>query len=80
MRLQAAVMLIVLAVRIVHLIQVAVDLGAGWGSYSDEGLAVALGAACFVESSVFAAVSLGARRLLPGAVLADAGFGVLGLW
>jgi hypothetical protein len=79
LRLQAAILLLLLAARIVHLGQAVLDLGLAGGSYTHEGLAVALALACFVESAVFAVVTLHARRLVPGAVLGDAVFGVVGL-
>lgn len=79
LRLQAAVLLLLLAVRCVHLGQAGVDLALAGRAYSTEWLAVLLGAACLVESVVFAGWTLGARRLLPRAVLADAVFGVVGL-
>ncbi len=79
LRLQAAVVLIFLAVRCVHLGQAGVDLALAGGSYSTEWLAVGLGVACLLESAAIAAVALGARRLTRGAILADAAFGVAGL-
>jgi hypothetical protein len=78
-RLQAAVVLIFLAARCVHLGQAMVDLGLAGGVYAHEGLAIGLGAACWLESVAFAALVLGARRLSRGALLGDAVFGVVGL-
>jgi hypothetical protein len=79
LRLQAAVVLIFLAVRCVHLGQAGVDLALASHSYTTEWLAVGLGAVCLMESVAIAAVTLGARRLTRGAILADAAFGVVGL-
>lgn len=78
-RLQAAVVLIFLAARCVHLGQAVVDLGLAGGAYAHDGLAISLGAACWLESVAFAAVVLSARRLSRGALLGDAVFGVAGL-
>jgi hypothetical protein len=79
LRLQAAVVLLFLAVRCVHLGQAGIDLSLASHRYSSEGLAVALGAACVVESVAIAAVTLRARRLTERAILADAAFGAAGL-
>jgi hypothetical protein len=78
-RLQAAVVLLLLAVRCVHLGQAGVDLALAGRTYTVQWLAVALGVACLVESVVVACWMLGARRLTPRAMLADAAFGVVGL-
>lgn len=78
-RLEAAVALIFLAVRCVHLGQAVVDLGLAGGTYAGEWLAIGLGAACWLESVAFGAVVLSARRLSRGALLGDAVFGVAGL-
>src|SRR5450631_2651499 len=58
LRLQAAVVLIFLAARSVHLGQAGIDLALAGHWYTREGLAVGLGAACLVESTVFATVTL----------------------
>jgi hypothetical protein len=78
-RLQAAVVLVLLAVRCVHLGQAGVDLALAGRAYTVRWLAVVLGVACMAESLVLAAWTLGARRLTPRAMLADAAFGVAGL-
>ncbi len=78
-RLQAAVVLVLLAVRCVHLGQAGVDLALAGRAYTVPWLAVVLGVACIAESLVLAAWTLGARRLTPRAMLADAAFGVAGL-
>jgi hypothetical protein len=78
LRLEAAVVLIFLAARCGHLGQAVVDLGLAGDAYAHEGLAIGLGAACWLESVVFAAVVLSARRLCRGALLGDAAFGVVG--
>ena len=79
LRLQAAVVLVFLAIRCVHLGQAGVDLALAGHSYTVEWLAAGLGAICVAESVAVAAVTLGARRLTRGAILADAAFGVVGL-
>ncbi len=79
LRLQSAIVLIFLAARGVHLGQAVVDLGLAGHAYAHHGLAVGLGAVCWVESIAFAAVVLGARRLTRSALVADALFGVAGL-
>jgi hypothetical protein len=79
LRLQAAVVLLFLAVRCVHLGQAGVDLALAGRHYTVAWLAFALGGACLLESVAIAAVTLSARRLTPGAMLADAAFGVAGL-
>lgn len=79
LRLQAALLLVFLAVRCVHLGQAGVDLALAGSAYTHEGLALGLGLACVVESALFAAVSLRGRRLRRSALLADALFGVVGL-
>jgi hypothetical protein len=79
LRLQAAVVLLLLAVRSVHLGQAGVDLALAGRAYTVQWLAVLLGVACMAESVVVAGWTLGARRLTPRAMLADAAFGVAGL-
>jgi hypothetical protein len=79
LRLQAAVLLLFLAVRCVHLGQAGVDLALAGGQYTVPWLAFALGGACLCESVAIAAVTLSARRLTRGAMLADAAFGAAGL-
>ena len=79
LRLQAAVVLIFLAARGVHLGQAVVDLGLAGDAYAHEGLAIGVGAACWLESLAFAGVVLGTRRLSRGALVGDALFGVAGL-
>jgi hypothetical protein len=79
LRLQAALVLLFLAVRCVHLGQAGVDLALAGHSYTTQWLALGLGALCLVESLAVAAVSLGARRLSTSVMLADAAFGVCGL-
>jgi hypothetical protein len=79
LRLQAALVLLFLAVRCVHLGQVGIDLVLAGRSYTTEWLAVSLGLACVVESLVVASISLGARRLTVRAMLADTAFGFIGL-
>jgi hypothetical protein len=79
LRLEAAVVLIFLAARCVHLGQAVVDLGLAGGAYAHEELAIGLGATCWLESLVFAVFVLSARRLSRGALLGDAAFGVIGL-
>jgi hypothetical protein len=78
-RLEAAALLVVLAARVVHLGQAGVDLALAGHIYTHERLALGLGAACLIESALFAAVSLHARRLTRRALLGDALFGVVGL-
>ena len=78
-RLEAAVVLIFLAARCVHLGQAVVDLGLAGGAYAHERLALGVGVACWLESVTFAVFVLGARRLSRGALLGDAVFGVAGL-
>lgn len=79
LRLQAALVLLFLAVRCVHLGQAGIDLVLAGHSYTTEWLAVSLGAVCVVESLAVAAIALGARRLTASAMLADAAFGFIGL-
>jgi hypothetical protein len=78
-RLQAALVLLLLATRCVHLAQAGIDVAAGNGAYTRPVLAEGLAVACVVESVVFGAVILGARRLTLGALLGDATFGIVGL-
>lgn len=79
LRLQAALVLLFLAVRCVHLGQAGVDLALAGRSYTTHWLALGLGVSCLVESLAVATVSLGARRLSTSVMLADAAFGLLGL-
>ena len=79
LRLQAVIVLIFLTTRCVHLGQAGVDLALARSAYTHEGVALALGAACGAESVLFAAVTLRARRLLRGALLGEALFGMVGL-
>jgi hypothetical protein len=79
LRLQAALVLLFLAVRCVHLGQAGIDLALAGHSYTTEWLAVSLGAMCVVESIAVVAVALGARRLTTTVILADAAFGLIGL-
>lgn len=79
LRLQAALVLLFLAVRCVHLGQAGIDLALAGHSYTTEWLAVSLGAMCVVESLAVAAITLGARRLTTTVILADAAFGLIGL-
>jgi hypothetical protein len=79
LRLQAVIVLLFLAVRCVHLGQAGVDLALAGRQYTVGWLALALGAACAVESGAVAVAVLSARRLTPGAMAADAAFGVCGL-
>lgn len=79
LRLQAAVVLLFLAVRCVHLGQAGIDLALAGHSYTTEWLAISLGIMCVVESVVVVAIALGARRLTARAMLADAAFGFIGL-
>jgi hypothetical protein len=79
LRLQAALVLLFLAVRCVHLGQAGVDLALAGHSYTTEWLALGLGAMCLAESVVVAAMALGARRLSTSVMLADAAFGLIGL-
>lgn len=79
LRLQAAVVLLFLAVRCVHLGQAGIDLALAGHQYTVQWLAVALGGACVVESLVVAALTLGPRRLTRGAMLIDTIFGLAGL-
>jgi hypothetical protein len=79
LRLQAALVLVFLAVRCVHLGQAGIDLVLAGHSYTTEWLAVSLGAVCVVESIGVGAIALGARRLTASAMLADAAFGLVGL-
>lgn len=78
-RLQAAVVLLFLAVRCFHLGQAGVNLALAGGEYTVPWLAVMLGAACAVDSVVLAALTLGARQLTQRAILIDAAFGAVGL-
>lgn len=79
LRLQAALVLLFLAVRCVHLGQAGIDLVLAGHSYTTGWLAVSLGAMCVVESLAVAAIALGARRLTASAMLTDAAFGFIGL-
>ncbi|HXA11651.1 MAG TPA: hypothetical protein VNW93_05610, partial [Mycobacterium sp.] len=79
LRLQAALVLLFLAVRCVHLGQAGVDLVLAGRSYTTQWLALGLGVLCLAESLAVAAVSLGARRLSTGVMLVDAAFGLIGL-
>jgi hypothetical protein len=79
LRLQAALVLLFLAVRCVHLGQAGIDLLLAGHSYTTEWLAVSLGVMCGVESFAVIVVVLGARRLTASAMLADAAFGFVGL-
>jgi hypothetical protein len=79
LRLEAAVLLIFLAARFVHLGQAGIDLGLAGRSYTRHGLAWTLGGACLLESLLFAGVTLRAGRLTRPALFADALFGLAGL-
>jgi hypothetical protein len=79
LRLQAAVVLLFLAVRCFHLGQAGVDLALAGHAYTVAWLALLVGVACAVESLLVAALALAARRLTWTAILADAAFGVAGL-
>jgi hypothetical protein len=79
LRFEAALVLIFLATRCVHLGQAAVDLSLAGSRYTREMVAVGLGGACLVESLILAAVCLRIGRLSPAAMLADAAFGAVGL-
>jgi hypothetical protein len=79
LRLQAALLLIFLAARCVHLGQAGIDLLLAHSAYRDLGVAIALGVACIVESGLFAVVTLRAGRLGRRSLLGDALFGVVGL-
>jgi hypothetical protein len=79
-RVPAALLLLWLTGRCVHLAQAAIDLGAGTDAYGRTPvLAVGLGVACVVESALVGAAMLRRRRLTLGAMLCDAAFGVAGL-
>jgi hypothetical protein len=79
LRLEAAVLLIFLAARFVHLGQAGIDLGLAGRSYTRHRLAWGLGSACLLESLLFAGVTLRAGRLTRPALFADALFGLAGL-
>ncbi len=79
LRLQAAVVLLFLAVRCFHLGQAGVDLALAGHAYTVAWLALLVGVACVVESLCVAALTLAARRLTWTAILADAAFGAVGL-
>ncbi len=78
-RLQAAVVLLFLAARCVHLGQAGIDLALASHTYTVRWLALALGVACLAESAVIASLTLGARQLTWSAILTDAVFGAVGL-
>jgi hypothetical protein len=79
LRLQAAIVLLFLAVRCVHLGQAGVDLALAGRAYTVQWLAFVLGATCVAESVLVAVLTLGARRLTRTAILVDAAFGFVGL-
>src|SRR3954464_10595793 len=79
LRLQAVIVLVFLAARLVHLGQATVDLALAGSAYTRATLAVAVAVACALESAVFAVLVLDARRLTRGVLLGDACFGVAAL-
>jgi hypothetical protein len=78
-RLEAAIVVIVLAARCVHLGQATIDLLLAVRSYTVPWLAVALGGACLAESVILAVWVSAQQRLTRTAVLVDGAFGVVGL-
>jgi hypothetical protein len=79
LQIQAALLLVFLAARGVHLGQAAVNLSLAGTAYTPRGLAVALAVACLAESSLFALGALRRGRLTRCLLLFDALFGVVAL-
>jgi len=78
-RVEAAVLFVWLAARCAHLAQAAIDVTAGYRSYTLPWLALGLAVACLAESALIAVVMLRAERLTLWSLLADAVFGIAGL-
>lgn len=78
-RVDAGLVVLVLAARAIHLVQAAVDATVGRGAYSSPRIAALVAAACIVESVVLALALARRRRLTFGVLAADAVFGLAGL-
>jgi hypothetical protein len=78
-RVPAALLLLWLTGRCVHLAQAGIDLAVGYHAYARPPLALGLAVACAAESVLIALVMVRARQLTLGALLADGVFGVVGL-